>query len=245
AGSIGSKALKSCLAHNYDVTGFVRSPSKLPSDLVSHENLTIVQGDAVDPQAVAAAIEGHDAVIQSAAFGSNFVFPWSNRSGSDLSEEIVRTVVDAAVQVQKKRTAEGKPPLRVWNVSGLVLMDYPPSPTPKKSMSDLLPFFHPENKVNWNYFKDHGTTLDWSFLCPGLIHDGDPRGPLDVSIEFPKIWHSPWLIPGRLPFVGTRLNVLYNFSRLAVTFGTLGEFLADNLGPGGGYTQMRVAVFEK
>ncbi|KAH8827536.1 hypothetical protein DL96DRAFT_1708875 [Flagelloscypha sp. PMI_526] len=244
-GAVGSRTLKSCLTRNYTVTAFVRSPSKLPSDLVSYPNLTIVQGDAADSQAVTAAIEGHDAVIQSAAFGSNFVFPWSNRTGSDLSEEIVRTVVDAAVQVQKKRSAEGKSPLRVWAVSGLVLMDHPLSHTPKRPMSDLLPFFHPETKVNWNYFKENGATLDWSLLCPGMIRDGDPRGPLEVSIESPKGWQAPWLLPGRLPFVGTRLNIFYNFSQLAVTFGTLGEFLADNLGPGEDYTQMRVAVFEK
>ncbi|KAH8832135.1 hypothetical protein DL96DRAFT_1525010 [Flagelloscypha sp. PMI_526] len=247
AGAIGSKALKSCLSRNYDVTAFVRNPSKLPPEFVTHPNLTIIQGDAVDSEAVEAAIEGQDAVIQSAGYGSDFSFPWSDKSGSELSMRIVRTVVDAAVRVQTKRTREGKSPLRVWNVSGLVVMDYPPSSSsPQLCMADLLPFIHPEHKANLQYFKQHGDTLDWSILCPGLIYDGDPRGPLDVSVEAPsKLWSNPWVIPGRLPVIGAALNSVYNFARLGVTFGTLGEYMADNLGPGGDFSKNRVTVFEK
>jgi len=57
------------------------------------------------------------------------------------------------------------------------------------------------------------------------------------------IWQEPW-IAGRIPFIGPVLNVLYNFGQQKLTYQSVGDFLSDNLGPGGNLSQKRVGLLE-
>lgn len=59
-GGTGRHVVRQALEQGFDVTAFVRNPAKMD---VSHERLRIVQGDALDREAVSAAIAGHDAVV--------------------------------------------------------------------------------------------------------------------------------------------------------------------------------------
>lgn len=60
AGRTGRLLVEQALEKGYEVTGFARSPEKLG---LEHERLRLVQGDALDGQAVATAIAGQDAVL--------------------------------------------------------------------------------------------------------------------------------------------------------------------------------------
>ena len=59
-GTIGALAVKNLLNEGHQVTAFARKPEKLA---ISHPQLTLVSGDALNEKDVARAIEGHDAVI--------------------------------------------------------------------------------------------------------------------------------------------------------------------------------------
>jgi len=59
-GGVGKEVVKQALDVGYEVTAFVRDPSKL---LVAHTHLHIVQGDGLDKDSLITALEGHDAVI--------------------------------------------------------------------------------------------------------------------------------------------------------------------------------------
>ncbi len=59
-GRTGIPLVQQALAANHTVCAFVRTPGKLP---ITHDQLTIVQGDATDPTAVEQAIIGADAVL--------------------------------------------------------------------------------------------------------------------------------------------------------------------------------------
>lgn len=59
-GGVGKRVVEQAVENGFEVTAFVRTPSKLE---VSHENLSVVKGDASNPAEVAAAIAGHDAVV--------------------------------------------------------------------------------------------------------------------------------------------------------------------------------------
>jgi putative NADH-flavin reductase len=61
-GSLGPHLLSQALARDHEVTALARDPSRLAS---SHERLHVLQGDALDPAAVDAAVRGQDAVIMS------------------------------------------------------------------------------------------------------------------------------------------------------------------------------------
>lgn len=59
-GGVGQFVVKQGLETGFEITAFVRTPAKLA---ISHENLTVIQGDAFNQAEVTAAIAGHDAVV--------------------------------------------------------------------------------------------------------------------------------------------------------------------------------------
>ncbi|MHA0856516.1 NAD(P)-dependent oxidoreductase [Paenibacillus sp. CMAA1364] len=59
-GGVGQSVLKQAVESDFEVTAFVRTPTKLE---FTHGNLTIIKGDAFNQAEVAAAIAGHDAVV--------------------------------------------------------------------------------------------------------------------------------------------------------------------------------------
>jgi len=59
-GSTGRLVVEFALAAGHVVTAFARDPKRMP---LTHPNLRIVKGDAMDPASVASAVQGQDAVI--------------------------------------------------------------------------------------------------------------------------------------------------------------------------------------
>ena len=59
-GSTGRLVVESALSAGHVVTAFVRDPKRMP---LTHANLRIVKGDAMDPASVASAVQGADAII--------------------------------------------------------------------------------------------------------------------------------------------------------------------------------------
>jgi len=59
-GGVGQYVVQQALEKGYEVTAFVRTPSKIEC---THEQLQIVQGDAFNQDEVTAAIKGHDVVV--------------------------------------------------------------------------------------------------------------------------------------------------------------------------------------
>lgn len=57
-GGVGAHVVEQAVAAGHEVTVFARTPAK-----VGRSDVRIVQGDAFDPQAVAAAVAGQDAVV--------------------------------------------------------------------------------------------------------------------------------------------------------------------------------------
>lgn len=120
--------------------------------------------------------------MQAAVYGSNT--PW----GTSDSELVVRTIVDVASSIQSQRSStnstseqrSNQRPLRLWLLSGQVLLDIPDGRSnPPRIEGDVLPI-HPEHYANYAYVKEHGASLDWSLLCPGKVDDGE------VSFHLPS-----------------------------------------------------------
>lgn len=82
-GGVGKSVVKQAVDNGFEVTAFVRTPSKLE---LTHENLNVVQGDAFNPAEVSAAIAGHDAVVS--CLGSS----QGMKKSSEL-EEMVKNIV--------------------------------------------------------------------------------------------------------------------------------------------------------
>ena len=87
SGGVGKHFTKLALDKGHNVTAFVRSPAKLE---LEHERLTIVQGDALDKDAVKSAIAGKDAVIS--CLGST-----TGMKKSTQLEDMTKNIVDEMV----------------------------------------------------------------------------------------------------------------------------------------------------
>ena len=81
-GGTGRQTVTQALAQGHQVTAFARQPTALATQ---HPNLTVVQGDGQDKEAVRKVMPGHDAVIS--ALGT--------RGGPPMLPEITRKVLDA------------------------------------------------------------------------------------------------------------------------------------------------------
>jgi hypothetical protein len=78
--------------------------------------------------------------------------------------------------------------------------------------------------------------LTWDLL--------QPAGPVVRAIDSVPLWQEPWLV-GRLPLIGPVLNVVYNWTKQKLTYKSVGEFLSDNLGPGGDMSAKRACILEE
>lgn len=65
-GSIGRQVVSQAVEQGHHVTAFTRDASRVARP---HPNVTVVEGDVLDPAAVRAAIAGHDAVLVSLGAG--------------------------------------------------------------------------------------------------------------------------------------------------------------------------------
>ena len=164
-GRVGSAALAACLTKNHVVTAFVRSPSKLPLEVRTHPRIRVVEGDATSRASLVEAIRDQDAIIQAAVYGSNS--PWAT---SD-SEKVIRTTVSAIKEVQSSRRS-GATPIRLWVLSGQVLLDIPGGRG--KIEGDVIPI-HPEHYENFAFLQHDARDVDWSLVCPGRIEEGEVR----------------------------------------------------------------------
>ena len=164
-GRVGSAALAACLAKNHVVTAFVRSPAKLPLEVRTHPRIRIIRGDATSRSSLVEAIRDQDAIIQAAVYGSNSPY------GTIDSEKVIRCIVAAIKEVQASRHL-GATPIRLWVLSGQVLLDIPGGRG--KIEGDVFPI-HPEHYQNHAFLQQDARDVDWSLLCPGRIEEGEVR----------------------------------------------------------------------
>lgn len=92
----GALAVKAALARGHAVTAFARSPEKLA---LEDAKLTRVKGDFFDARSVAAAVEGHDAVIVTASVSALSEF----KTNPTYFSQGTRHVIDGMKQHGVKR----------------------------------------------------------------------------------------------------------------------------------------------
>ncbi len=126
----------------------------------------MIQGDATSQSSLVEALRDQDAVIQAAVYGSNSPF------GTSDSDEVVRCIINAVKEVQASRPQKGLRGIRLWVMSGQVLMDIPGYRG--KIEGDVIPI-HPEHYKNYEFLQKDAKDVDWSLLCPGKIDAGEVR----------------------------------------------------------------------
>jgi putative NADH-flavin reductase len=164
-GAIGTAIAKEAVGRGHEVTAVVRDPAKVA---LSHDQLTVTQGDVTDSAGVTAVAETHDAVIS--AVGPN----WGK--GDDLSvytqgaESLIQGI--GAVETQPRLViVGGAGSLEV--APGVALYDTPEFPDAWRPMA-----------------KAHGAGLalyrasdiPWTFVSPAaMIEAGERTGTYRVG----------------------------------------------------------------
>lgn len=92
-GGTGKAFVDLALAHGHRVTAFLRDRSKLTSD---NQNLTVIEGDLFDAEAVKAAVtSNHDAVFTAYGF--------SNKEPDNKHQRVTQSVVDGMTAAKVAR----------------------------------------------------------------------------------------------------------------------------------------------
>lgn len=172
---IGLKAVETLLAKGHEVRALARHAHDIP---VSDPRLEKVDGDALDPAMVRAALAGVDAVIQSlgVAFGPEMVL-----KGTTLFSKSTRVLVDAMAKTGVKRliavTGLGAGDSRGH---GGFLYDAVVFPLVLKRVYD-------DKDIAEQIIRK--SKLDWTIVRPGVLTDAPASGGYRVLVE-PSSWRG-------------------------------------------------------
>ena len=168
-GFVGKAVLAEALTRGYNVTAIARNPQTIE---VNSDKLTTVAVDIFDTDKLAAALEGHDAVV------SSFNAGWGNPNlyndfltGSELIQQAVK-------QSGVKRLLVIGGAGSLYAAPGLQLVDTPQFPAEWKAGAtaarDYLDVLKKEED------------LDWTFLSPAInLHPGERTGKFRLGTDEP------------------------------------------------------------
>jgi uncharacterized protein len=162
-GTIGSRILNEVLQRGHTLTAITRDPARFS---VSHKNLTVVAGNALDPASVATLAKGHDAVLSAMGPGG---------SSAETIVQAAQALTDGLSQAGIRRliVVGGAGTLDV--APGVRLMDSP------NFVEEYRPLAVAHLQA-YNLYK--ASNLNWSFVCPaGEIAPSDRTGNFQVGAD--------------------------------------------------------------
>jgi len=164
-GGTGRQLVAQALERGFEVTAFVRSPAKLK---LTHAKLRIVQGDVRDPEAVAGAVRGQEAVL-SALGHRRFFYP--NKIQSEGTANVLRAMAAHNVGrfVCETSLGLGNSAFRM-GLPGTFFM-----------LPVILPFYF------WDKARQEqlvaASNLEWVIVRPGMLTNGTKRGNYRHGLE--------------------------------------------------------------
>lgn len=154
-GRVGSRVVEEALNRGHRITAVSRDPSRVTK---KHENLSVVQGDVLDPQSVAALVGGQDIVVVSV------------RGSVDKSKQPEKTVHRLAAEVIVNALRDkGAAAPRLIFVGGAGSLEVKPGVL----YADKLPFFVPGfvrqeiagHVLTLEYLRDVDD-VRWTYISP-------------------------------------------------------------------------------
>ncbi|HUE89017.1 MAG TPA: SDR family oxidoreductase [Vicinamibacterales bacterium] len=157
-GGTGRQLIAQALERRHAVTALVRDPSRLQID---HPQLTVIQGDVLDEQSVAAAMRGQEAVL-SALGHKRFFYP--TRILSEGTRNILRAMETHGVPRLVCETSLG-----IGDSVGRMGLYYTLFVIPV-----ILPFYFSDKTRQERIIA--ASNVEWVIVRPGVLTNGDKRG---------------------------------------------------------------------
>ncbi|MGK4578752.1 NAD(P)-dependent oxidoreductase [Kitasatospora sp. HPMI-4] len=148
SGTIGSRILDEALRRGHQATAVVRDPARLTR---SDPNLTVVTGDVLDPESVAAVAKGHDVVVSAVGGGDGPGHIATIRPAAESLVAGLRTLGDGAprlIAVGGAGSLRKPDGTQVWDAEGLPVFVL----QIMHAHGDALDFFRTVTDVRWTNF---------------------------------------------------------------------------------------------
>jgi putative NADH-flavin reductase len=159
-GGTGRQLVAQALERGFAVTALVRDPARLRVD---HPQLTVVQGDVLDPVSLEAAMRGQEAVV-SALGHKRYFYP--TRILSEGTRNILRVMATNGVPRLVCETSLG-----IGDGAGRLGLYYTLFTIPV-----ILPFYFWDKTRQERLIAESG--VEWVIVRPGALTNGDKRGSL-------------------------------------------------------------------
>jgi putative NADH-flavin reductase len=172
-GGTGRELVKQALERGHHVTALARDPAKVKH---THEHLTVVKGDVMDPASLAPAVRGQDAVV--CALGHK---RWLGPS--KILSQGTRNLVDAMKAAGVKRLVV-ETALGVGDSAGRLGVYYALFTIPF-----ILPFYWYDKGRQERVVRE--SNLDWVIVQPGQLTNGRKRG---VYQHGPRVGNYLWSV---------------------------------------------------
>ena len=172
-GGTGREVVKQALEQGHQVTALVRQPSRLD---LTHERLTVVQGDVMDPGSLANSLHGHDAVV--CALGHK---RWLGPSNilSQGTRNLVHAMESNGVRRLVVETALG-----VGDSAGRLGLYYTLFTIPL-----ILPFYWYDKGRQEKVVRE--SNLEWIIVRPAQLTNGRRRGTYQHGVRVGNfIWSA-------------------------------------------------------
>jgi putative NADH-flavin reductase len=168
-GALGRECLEQSLAAGHEVTVLVRTPSKLPVELL--DRVRIVEGDALDPIAIGESLDGGvDAIL--------FAIGVDKNSPEDLCADVTRILFDAMPARGVRRL--------VWCGGGSNLLPQDQITLGAKFVeffaSTFMGLRHRDKTHQLEWFDVH-REIEWLGLRPLQMNAGKRRGTYRVGFD--------------------------------------------------------------
>lgn len=171
-GTTGGHVLRQALGQGLRVRAAVRSPDKLPSELLQHESLQVVTVDVTDGDAVQRAIEGTTMVFSALGYKGRLpqpmLLPFVKQVVTSMREHGARRYVYQAASLTAQPGRPNPPHIR-WLLRPLIA-----------SMVNTHGIWAEHDTVV-RYLAEEAPDLEWTATRPGMLRDQESKGTLVAS----------------------------------------------------------------
>jgi uncharacterized protein len=219
-GSLGRHVLRQALDAGHDVTVFVRTPSKLPSDAAAR--VSVHTGDLSEEIPIDL-LKGYDALI--------------NCAGHVAGGETFTALIDRVVSAVDSLPVPEQPVC--WFLAGAALLDLDPSGRRGVDLPKVKSTYWP-HRVNFERLDR--SRLNWSLLCPGPMVDEPALGLARMRISIDAIPVQVPAYAGALP--GALVTGVFAslIPQMIVPYADAAALMLANLDRGNAMSRRRVGL---